>query len=156
MATPYLLSSTAVSIDLKTASQSYFGTESMTHTELRCFTKPSFHQGSNSCMESHFMPFPACKGLEYIPSCLSNKQMLETEICQRCESSASWLAALMVTLAECFAVLLAAVNTAKGMPLTLTSSHGRLMCVILEELFLLAADVPQLAPSSLSWYLFPY
>jgi len=62
----------------------------------------------------------------------------------------------MVMHAECFAVSLAAVSTTKGMPLTLTSGHGRLMCVILEELFLLAADVAQLAPSSLSWYLVLY
>lgn len=58
--------------------------------------------------------------------------------------------------AEYFAVMLAAVNTTKGMLLALTNSHRILMCVILEELFLLAADVPQLAPSSLSWYLVPY
>lgn len=156
MVTPYLFSSTAVSIDLKILSQSCFGPESMTHSELCYLIKPSLHQCSNSCMESHFIPLPACKGLQYIPSCLTNKQKLETEICQRCESPASWLAALMVMLAERFAVLLAAVNTTKGMPLTLTSSHRRLMCVILEELFLLAVDVPQLAPSSLSWYLLPY
>lgn len=62
----------------------------------------------------------------------------------------------MVMLAERFAVLLAAVITSEGMPLTLTSSHGILMCMTLEELFLLAADVPQLAPSSLSWYFVPY
>lgn len=61
----------------------------------------------------------------------------------------------MAMLAECFAVLIAAVITTMGMPLTLTGSHRRLMCVILEELFLLAADVPQLAPSSLSWYFVP-
>lgn len=103
-----------------------------------------------------FYPFSCLQGTPVYALMLIHKQMLETEICQRCESPVPWLAALMVMLAECFAVLLAAVNATKGMPLTLTHSHRRLMCVILEELCLLAAAVAKLAPSSLSWYLVPY
>lgn len=152
MATSHLLSSTVVSIDLKIAYR--------VARKYDPFRAVLLHQALFSPIEQliHgklFNPFSCLQGAPVYPLFLIQQGNVGAEICQWCESQASRLAAFMAMLAGYFAVLLAAVSTTKGMPLTQTSSHRRLICETLEELLLLAADVPQLAPSSLSWCLLP-